>query len=578
MPVHNADIARVFEEIADLLDIGEANPFRVRAYRNAARTVAELQLDLVALVAEGAALPKLPGIGQDLAAKIREIADTGGCALLERLRRELPPAVTQLLRIPGLGPKRVRTLWHELEVQTLEQLARAGRDGRIRGLPGFGPRTEARIIQSIGEQQSKARRFKLAVAAQYAQGYVAWLRGGHGAQQIEVAGSFRRMRETVGDLDILVAARDAAAVIRRFTGYGEVAQVLSSGSTRAAVMLRCGIGVDLRVVSQQSYGAALHYFTGSKAHNIAIRRLGQARGLKINEYGVYRGTKRVAGETEESVYRAVGLPTIPPELREDRGEIEAARQGSLPRLIELGDLKGDLHVHTKWSDGHHSVKEMAQDGARRGLQYIAVTEHSRRLAVARGLDPARLAQQGREIDSVNRGLSRMTVLKGIEVDILEDGSLDLPESALTGLDIVVGAVHSSFHLSRERQTERVLAALDGPRIDVLAHPTGRLIDAREPYDIDMAAVIRKAAATRTALELNAHPERLDLLDTYCRIAKDEGALVAIDSDAHSEMEFDNLRFGIGQARRGWIEAGDCLNTRSITELKAWLAKGHGAVK
>jgi DNA polymerase (family 10) len=500
MPVHNADIARVFEEIADLLDIGETNPFRVRAYRNAARTVAELQLDLAALVAEGAALPKLPGIGQDLTAKIREIADTGGCALLERLRRELPPAVTQLLRIPGLGPKRVRTLWHELEVQTLEQLARAARDGRIRALPGFGPRTEERIIQAIGEQQSKARRFKLAVAAQYAQGYVAWLRGGHGPQQVEVAGSFRRMRETVGDLDILVAARDAPAVIRRFTGYGEVAQVLSSGSTRAAVLLRCGIGVDLRVVPQQSYGAALHYFTGAKAHNIAIRRLAQGRGLKINEYGVYRGTTRIAGETEESVYRAVGLPTIPPELREDRGEIEAARRGALPRLIELGDLRGDLHVHTKWSDGHHSVKEMAQAGARRGLQYIAVTEHSRRLAVARGLDPARLAQQGREIDSINRELSSMTVLKGIEVDILEDGSLDLPESALAGLDIVVGAVHSSFHLSRERQTERVLAALDGARIDVLAHPTGRLIEAREPYDIDMAAVIRKAAATGTALE------------------------------------------------------------------------------
>ena len=578
MPVHNADIARVFEEIADLLDIGEANPFRVRAYRNAARTVGELQLDLAALLKKGEPLPKLSGIGEDLAAKIREIADTGSCALLERLRRELPPAVTELLRIPGLGPKRVRTLWHELEVQTMEQLARAARDGRVRGLPGFGPRTEAHVIDAIRRQQGKARRFKLAVAAQYAQGYVAWLRELRGSRQVEVAGSFRRMRETVGDLDILVTARDAAAVIERFTAYGEVAQVVSSGSTRAAVLLRSGLGVDLRVVPEESYGAALHYFTGSKAHNVAIRRLGQGRGLKINEYGVFRGTKRIAGETEESVYRAVGLPNIPPELREDRGEIEAARQGTLPRLIELGDLRGDLHVHTTWSDGHHSVREMAQAGARRGLQYIAITEHSRRLAVARGLDPKRLAQQGREIDRVNRELSPMTVLKGIEVDILEDGSLDLPESALAGLDIVVGAVHSRFHLSRERQTERVLAALDAPRLHVLAHPTGRRIDTREPYDIDMAAVIRKAAASGTALELNAHPERLDLLDTYCRMAKDEGALVAIDSDAHSEREFDNLRFGVGQARRGWIEARDCLNTRSIIELKGWLEKGHEAVK
>lgn len=578
MPIHNADIARVFEEIADLLDIGEANPFRVRAYRNAARTVGELQLDLAALLKKGEPLPKLSGIGEDLAAKIREIADTGSCTLLERLRRELPPAVTELLRVPGLGPKRVRMLWHELEVQTMEQLGRAARDGRVRGLPGFGPKTEAHIIDAIRRQQSKARRFKLAVAAQYAQGYVAWLREVPGPKQVEVAGSFRRMRETVGDLDILVTARDAAAVIERFAAYGEVAQVVSSGSTRAAVRLRSGLGVDLRVVPEVSYGAALHYFTGSKAHNVAIRRLGQGRGLKINEYGVFRGTKRIAGETEESVYRAVGLPYIPPELREDRGEIEAARQGTLPRLIELGDLCGDLHVHTNWSDGHHSIGEMASAARRRGMRYIAITEHSRRLTVARGLDPARLKQQAREIERVNRGLAGMMVLKGIEVDILPDGSLDLPESALAGLDVVIGAVHSRFDLPRVRQTERVLAALDAPRLHVLAHPTGRLIDTREPYDIDMAAVIRKAAARGTALELNAHPERLDLLDTYCRMAKDEGALIAIDSDAHSEMEFDNLRFGVGQARRGWIEARDCLNARTLDELRGRLGRTRRAVE
>ena len=571
MPVHNADIARVFEEIADLLDIQEANPFRVRAYRNAARTVGELQIDLAALSAKGAPLPKLPGIGEDLSAKIREISATGTCSLVEHLRRELPPAVTELLHIPGLGPKRVRTLWHELEVQTLGQLARAARDGRIRGLPGFGPKTEARVLEAIGQRQSKARRFRLVVAAQYAEGYLSWLREAPGVAQVVVAGSFRRMRETVGDLDILVTARDAGAVIERFTGYGEVAQVVSSGTTRAAVVLRSGIGVDLRVVAQQSYGAALHYFTGSKAHNIAIRKLGQARGLKINEYGVFRGAKRIAGESEESVYRAVGLPYIPPELREDRGEIDAARQGKLPRLVELGDLRGDLHVHTKWSDGHHSVKEMAQAAARRGLEYLAITEHSIRLTVAHGLDAARLAQQGREIERVNRELSGIRVLKGIEVDILADGSFDLPEPALEALDVVIGAVHSKFDLSRARQTERVLAALEAPRLHILAHPSGRLIDVREPYDIDMAAVIRKAAAKGVALELNAHPERLDLLDTYCRMARDEGVPIAIDSDAHSEAEFDNLRFGIGQARRGWVEAGDCLNARTLPVLQRWLS-------
>ena len=570
MPVHNADIARVFEAIADLLDIQEANPFRVRAYRNAARTVGELQLDLAALVAKGAPLPKLPGIGADLSAKIREIAASGKCALLERLQRELPPAITELLHIPGLGPKRVRTLWHELEIQTLEQLARAAHDGRIRGLTGFGPKTEARVLQAVRQQQSKATRFKLAVAAQYAQSYASWLRQSPCVAQVEVAGSFRRMRETVGDLDILVAGGDAGAVIERFTGYGEVAQVVSSGSTRAAVRLRSGLGVDLRVVPQQSYGAALHYFTGSKAHNIAIRKLGQARGLKINEYGVFRGTQRIAGETEESVYRSVGLPFILPELREDRGEIEAAREGRLPRLVEAGDLRGDLHVHTQWSDGHGSIAQMAQAALRRGLQYIAITEHSRRLAVAHGLDPVRLLQQGREIERINRELAGITVLKGIEADILEDGSLDMPESALKGLEIVIGAVHSRFDLSRARQTERVLAALERPRLHILAHPTGRLIGVREPYDIDMAAVIRKAAEKGVALELNAHPERLDLLDTHCRMAKDAGVPVAVNSDAHSEREFDNLRFGIGQARRGWIEAADCLNARPLDELRHWL--------
>jgi len=570
MPAHNADIARVFEAIADLLDIQEANPFRVRAYRNAARTVGELQLDLAALVAKGAPLPKLPGIGADLSAKIHEIAASGKCALLERLQRELPPAITELLHIPGLGPKRVRTLWHELEIQTLEQLARAARDGRIRGLAGFGPKTEARVLQAVRQQQSKATRFKLAVAAQYAQSYASWLRQSPGVAQVEVAGSFRRMRETVGDLDILVAGGDAGAVIERFTGYGEVAQVVSSGSTRAAVRLRSGLGVDLRVVPQQSYGAALHYFTGSKAHNIAIRKLGQARGLKINEYGVFRGTQRVAGETEESVYRSVGLPFIPPELREDRGEIEAAREGRLPHLVEAGDLRGDLHVHTQWSDGHGTIAQMAQAAARRGLQYIAITEHSRRLAVAHGLDPVRLLQQGREIERINRELAGITVLKGIEADILEDGSLDMPESALDALEIVIGAVHSRFDLSRARQTERVLAALERPRLHILAHPTGRMIGVREPYDIDMAAVIRKAAEKGVALELNAHPERLDLLDTHCRMAKDAGVPVAVNSDAHSELEFDNLQFGIGQARRGWIEAPDCLNARTLAELRRWL--------
>jgi len=570
MPVHNADIARMFEEIADLLEIGDANPFRVRAYRNAARVLGELRLDIAATILRGEALPKLPGIGEDLAGKLREIAETGHCAMLDRLRRKMPPAIVELLRIPGLGPKRVKALYRELDVQTLEQLYRAARDGRIRDLHGFGEKTEVNILQSVEARLSKVRRFKLAVAAQYADSIAEHLRRSRGVGDVVVAGSLRRMRETVGDIDILATAEVSSDVMSRFVAYGEVKEVLSQGDTRASVLLESGIQVDLRVVPRESYGAALHYFTGSKAHNIAIRRLAQARGLKLNEYGIFRGTKRLSGETEESVFAAVGLPYIPPELREDRGEIEAARAGRLPRLVERSDLKGDLHSHTRWTDGHHSAEEMALAAKAQGLAYLAITDHSRRLTVARGLDPERLRKQMEEIDRT--AVPGVTLLKGVEVDILEDGALDLPDAVLKDLDVVIAAVHGKFDLSRERQTARILKALDHPLVTMLAHPLGRLIDAREPYDVDMLKIIRKAAACGRFLELNAHPERLDLFDTHCRMAKDEGVLVSVNSDAHSIQQFDNLKFGIGQARRGWLEKRDVLNTRALPELRALLQR------
>ncbi|GIX26829.1 MAG: hypothetical protein KatS3mg123_0710 [Burkholderiales bacterium] len=402
MAVHNADIAAMFEEIADLLEIQGANPFRVRAYRNAARTVEGLGRDLAALVKAGEDLTELPGIGEDLAAKIREAVETGRLAFLDRLHKELPPAITELLKIPGLGPKRVKALYHDLGVQTLEQLARAARDGRIRELPGFGAKTEEKILEAVEAHLSSARRFKLAVAAQYAAPLVEHLRKAPGVGRVVVAGSFRRMRETVGDLDILVTTTHPEEAVRRFAGYEEVKEVLSKGGTRASVVLRCGLQVDLRVVAEESYGAALHYFTGSKAHNIAIRRLAQERGLKVNEYGVYRGEERIAGRTEEEVYATVDLPYIPPELREDQGEIEAARAGRLPQLVELADLKGDLHAHTKATDGKNTLEEMAEAARKLGFEYLAITEHSRRLTVARGLDPRRLEQQIDEIERSER--------------------------------------------------------------------------------------------------------------------------------------------------------------------------------
>jgi DNA polymerase (family 10) len=578
MPVHNADIARIFDEIADLLELEDENPFRVRAYRNGARVAGELGLDIAAHLAQGKALPKLPGIGADLAGKIREIAATGTCALRERLSRRLPAGVTELLRIPGLGPRRVRALYRELDVHSPAQLQRAAQDGRVRSLAGFGVKTEQKLLDAARAHLSKARRFKLALAAQYAQPLAADLRSVPGVGEVVVAGSFRRMKETVGDLDILAAASEPQRVMDRFARYPEVKKLLASGGTRASAVLACGIQVDLRVVAPESFGAALVYFTGSKAHNIALRRLAQELGLKINEYGVFRGRERIAGETEASVYAAAGLPCIAPELREDQGEIEAARRGELPRLVELADLRGDLHSHTTATDGRNSLREMAEAARRRGLKYLAVTEHSRRETREHGLDPVRLAKQIDAIDRLNKQLEGITLLKGIEVDILEDGSLDLPDAVLAPLDLVVASVHSGFSLSRARQTERILAALDRPYLTMLAHPSGRLIDEREPYDVDMLAVIRKAKSRGVFLELNAHPERLDLNEVHCRMARDEGVLISINSDAHGADEFDHLIYGIGQGRRGWLEAKHVLNTRPLGELMKILAPTMGRGK
>ena len=570
MPIANADIAAAFEQVADLLELQDANPFRVRAYRNAARVVGEMKLDLTAHLAAGRPLPKLPGIGADLSAKIQEFAKTGHLALLDRLRKEVPSGVADLLQLPGLGPKRVRALYEELHVHTLPQLLRAARDGRIRALPGFGARTEAHIADAIGKQLGQVKRFKLATAAQYADGLLTFLKQGPGVVEAQAAGSLRRCRDTVGDLDLLVTAPDGSAVCHYFSSYPDVRDVLQKGDTKASVVLKSGLQVDLRVVPQESYGAAVMYFTGSKAHNIRLRNLAIDRGLKLNEYGLFKGSRAVAGATEEGVYAALGLPWIAPELREDRGEIEAASKDALPQLIELANLRGDLHVHTKWSDGTASLEAMAEAARAHGLTYVAISEHSRRLTVAHGLDPVRLAKQCHEIARLNSALEGIELLTGIEVDILDDGALDLPDMSLAPLDIVIAAVHSKFNLPRAKQTARILAALDNPHVNLLAHPIGRLIDQRDPYDVDMLAIVRKCKARGIALELNAHPERLDLTDIHCRMAKDEGALVAINSDAHSVHEFDNLVHGIGQARRGWLERSDVLNVRSLKELRAWL--------
>ena len=572
MPVHNADIAAVFDEIADLLEIESANPFRVRAYRNAARTLRDLNRDVAAMIEQGEDVTELPGIGEDLASKIKEIIETGTAAMLQEHRKKVPATLTNLLKIPGLGPKRVKALYDKLGIRTLDELRNAAQDGRVRSLQGFGAKTEQHILEQLKARTTEAKRFKLAISAQYAEAFIAYLKASPGVGQIVAAGSYRRAKETIGDLDLLVTTRFGSPVIDRFVSYPEVEEVLAHGTTKASVRLVCRLQVDLRVVPEASYGAALQYFTGSKEHNVLLRQLAQQQGLKINEYGVFKGDQSVAGATEESVYAAVGLPWIPPELRENRGEIEAARAGRLPNLVELADLKGDLHAHTKATDGRNSLKEMVEAARKRGYEYLAITDHSRRLAMARGLDPKRLFEQLEEIDRLNDASPGLTILKGIEVDILEDGSLDLPDEDLGRLDLVVGAVHSHFRLSKEKQTERILRAMDHPYFTILAHPSGRLIDEREPYDVDMHRLIRHARERGCVLEVNAHPVRLDLTDTDCQMAKDEGVLVSINSDAHSVLDFENLRYGVGQARRGWLEKSDVLNARSLQSLRPLLKR------
>ena len=570
MPIHNEDIAQVFDQIADLLEIQGANAFRVRAYRNGARELRGLGQEAASLLAAGTDLTDLPGIGTALAAKIAEVVHTGSCQALKKLERELPADLPELLRLPGLGPKRVHALHFDLDIHTPEQLYRAAKDGRLRDLPGFGPKTEAALRAALETHLTSEPRFKLATAARYAEPLVAWLRQTPGVDQVVVAGSYRRGRETVGDLDILVTARQPAAAIARLRDYEEVAQVVEAGNTRATVILRAGLQVDLRAVPLDCFGAALHYFTGSKAHSIALRRLARAQGLKVNEYGVFRGCQRLAGETETSVYAALGLPYIPPELRENRGEIEAARRGLLPELVTLDDLRGDLHCHTSATDGHASLAEMVAAARQRGRDYLAITDHSKRLTMAHGLDSRRLLEQMDAIDRLNERLASegvaFRVLKGIEVDILPDGGLDLPDPVLGQLDLVVAGVHSQFHLSRADQTRRVLKAMDHPYFTILSHPTGRLIAEREPYDIDMSRVIRQARDRGCYLELNAHPERLDLSDVHCQMAREEGVLISIASDAHSLQDLDDLRHGIAQARRGWLTKDDVLNSRPLKDL------------
>lgn len=572
MSVHNTDIAKVFNTVADLLEIEGANPFRIRAYRRAAGTIEDLPESAARMVAEGRDLSELPGIGEDLAGKIKEIIISGHLAMLDELELRTPEGLAQLTALPGLGPKRAQALHRLLGISSLDALFKAASAGKVRGLHGFSAAMESKLMEAIAKQRGTEQRYKISTAEDFATGIVDYLKTISGVDRVVVAGSFRRRCETVGDLDILVTARDGAKVMDGFVGYDEVAEVISKGPTRSAVRLKVGIQVDIRVVPEESYGAALHYFTGSKDHNIAVRKMAQEKHLKINEYGVFRGSARIGGHTEQEVFAAVGLPYITPELREDRGEIKAALDGRLPNLVGLHDITGDLHVHTKASDGKNSVAEMAAAAKACGYDYFAVTDHSRHASVAHGLDPKRLAAEIDEIDRLNAQIEGIHILKSCEVDILAEGKLDLPDSILKRLDFTVCAVHYRFDLEAKAQTERIIRAMDNRWFNILAHPTGRLLGERQPYPLELDRLMLAAKERGCFLEVNAHPTRLDLDDIHCRAAKDIGLKVSISTDAHSTVGLAAMRFGVDQARRGWLEAGDVLNTRPWSQLKKLLAR------
>lgn len=563
MTIHNAEIAQIFNEMADLLEIKGENPFRVRAYRTAALTINDLSKNLSELIKEDADLTELPGIGDAIDKKIKIIIKTGKLPELQALEKHTPHALSDMMKIAGLGPKRIQLLYKKLNIKSMKDLQHAIDSGKIKKLQGFGEKLQQQIKDGIKHLAEYTQRIKLANAIPIAQSLLIYLQKFKGNKEIIIAGSYRRRKETIGDLDILITTNKKKEIIDYFIKYDEVAKIISQGTTRSSVHLRSGIQVDLRVVPQISYGAALFYLTGSKAHNIAIRKIAVKKNLKINEYGVFKKQKRIASKTETEIYKRMGLPYIEPELRENRGEIQAAQKNKLPRLITLKDIRGDLHCHTHATDGANSLEEMANAAIKLGYEYLSITDHTKHLTVAHGLNDKQVLQQIKMIDKLNEKFKNFVILKSMEIDILEDGSLDLSDEVLKELDLTVCSVHSKFGLSEKKQTERIIRAMDSPYFNILGHATGRLINRRQPYQVDLAKVMAAAKERGCILEINAQPDRLDIDDVHCKIAKEMKLKFAISTDSHHISQLENMQFGIYQARRGWIEASDVLNTRKL---------------
>jgi DNA polymerase (family 10) len=575
----NTEIANAFDEIGDILEFQGANSFRVRAYRNAARLIRDLTEPLAAMVADpDRKLTDLDGIGDDLAEKIETLINTGALPQLDKLRKEVPESVLAILKIPGLGPKKAAALYKELKITSLDELKAACEAGKVRDLKGFGAKTEQTILAGIDLAATADVRIYWSTADEIAQALLAYLKQCPAVKQIELAGSYRRGKETIGDLDTLVDSSDVKAVMDHFAQFPELKDVIARGETKMSIRTRTNLQIDLRVVPEESFGAALQYFTGSKDHNVILRGMAKQKGLKINEYGVFRIGKDgeetyIAGKTEKDVYATLDLPLFPPELREARKEFEWASQGELPKLITLDDIRGDLHMHTVATDGNATIEEMIAAARARGLDYICITDHSQRVTMARGLDPARLREQWQEIDKLRQDLPKsFTLLKGIECDILEKGGMDLPDDVLAEGDFIIASVHYGQKQSRQQITERILGAIENPHVSMVAHPTGRLLNKREAYEVDIDAVFAAAKKHKKLLELNANPVRLDLNDVYCAAAKEHGIPLVINTDAHSTQDLALMRFGILQARRAGLTKQDVANTRTWGQMQKLIGK------
>ncbi|NNL31068.1 MAG: DNA polymerase/3'-5' exonuclease PolX [Gemmatimonadetes bacterium] len=584
--MQNLDVARTLTTLADLLEIQGANPFKIRAYRNAVNTVNSLSRPLTVMVDKGEDLTELPGIGKSVATDITELLETGKVNRLEALTEEFPETLVELMRLDGVGPKKARKLYDVLDVETVDDLERELDAGRVETLEGFGKKSAEKVRRAIEDHRKHTGRFRIHEVEQLIAGLLEHVEATPGVDRVEVAGSLRRRKETIGDVDILARFEgDGTPVVEHFVGYDSVVRVIGSGPTKGSVVLHSGLQVDLRVIPERSFGAALQYFTGSKEHNVAVRTRAVRDRVRVNEWGVFRipedadpaelgkeDGERLAGDTEEGVYQALGMPWVPPVLRENRGEVEAALGDGLPELVKLEQIRGDLQMHSTWSDGKVSIEEMALACRAKGYEYFAITDHSQAMAMVQGLTPERAREQWEEIDEVRERVDGIEILRSVEIDILKDGELDLPDEILEELDVVVVSVHSLMDQDEATMTKRVIKAISHPRVDILAHPTGRIINRREPFAMDVDAVLTAAADLGVAVELNANPNRLDLSDVHVHRAKELGVPVVVSTDAHKPEGLDNMRHGVDQARRGWLGPSDVLNTRSLADFREWLAR------